>query len=152
MSPWSDTTTVWHRKLEIRCCIFFVQRIIQMEWTATQLVTVCLHDAGTRNELGPVDVLKSCQGRWPVYFAQSPSTPPHSLHQQVSAVQLNMQQPRWVRRFQWNGLGAIQCASILGLADRAMIPWFTEPQSTRSPDIKRSSANWCSCSHAACDT
>ena len=54
-----------------------------MEWTATQLVTVCLHDAGTRNELGPVDVLKSCQGRWPVYFAQSPSTPPHSLHQQV---------------------------------------------------------------------
>jgi len=55
---------------------------------------VYLHDAGTRNELGPVDVLKSCQGRWPVYFAQSPSTPPSPCITKSSVVQLNMQQPR----------------------------------------------------------
>ena len=88
----------------------------------------------------------------PFILHRAPLHPPTPCINKSSAVQLNMQQPRWVRRFQWNGLGAIQCASILGLADRAMIPWFTEPQSTRSPDIKRSSANWCSCSHAACDT
>ena len=43
------------------------------------MVAECVQAASSRSELGPVDVLKVCQGRWPVYFAQSSST----LHRQV---------------------------------------------------------------------
>jgi len=57
-----------------------------------QVVTECLQAAGTRSELGPVDVLKGRQGRWPVYFAHSSSTLPSPCIIKSSGVQLNMQQ------------------------------------------------------------
>jgi hypothetical protein len=63
-----------------------------MEWTDIHLVTDCLQAAGMRGELGPVDVLKCCQGRWSVYFAQNSPTLPSPCFAKSSGVQLNMQQ------------------------------------------------------------
>jgi hypothetical protein len=143
MSPWSDTVKVWHRKLEIRCCTFFVQRIIHPKLTGIQMVTDCLL-------VREVHWVQSTY--WNAAKANGPfilhRTPLHSSPLPSSWVQLSMQQVSEsdLIPVEWTQCDTVcQYTRLYGQSNDSVVYWTSVHLMPDLVGVQKSSANWSSC-------